>query len=270
MKNIRIVLAAAMTIVLVLSGAILGCELFDQYPYAIDGKMMDRFPMNVEDFKFINIKDIEDDDDLKIIYDDWRTYVASSLELFGIDADDVDGYASGGGVEIYEDGFDTEVLMERLGQSGYKQGTYRDIEIWKNTDWIALIKDDMVIVGTESGVKSCIDVIEYDEDSLLDNEDAKDVITDDDIDSLIFSVYHREYAGFTALVAGGGSFWDRKDTLKAHLIFKFASEAAAEAAVDDIEAEFAHFEDLDVDLDDEFVDVTGEMPVEEWWKGYSW
>lgn len=259
MKAKRIVLAAVLTTLLVLSTAIVGCDEYLMYEVGI---MMDRFPADVEDFEFIDTNDIEDDDDLESIYNDWMANVSSSLELFGIEADDVDAYASGGGVEIFKDGFKTKDLKAKLVESGYEQRTYRDGEVWKNTDCVALIEDGLVIIGTESGVKSCIDVIVYDEESLLDNDDARDVITD--INMLNLAIYHRESGGLTTLVASGASFWDRKDTLKAHLIFKFESKAAAKAAVDDIEAEFAHLDDLDVDQDDEYVDVFGEMPIDEW------
>lgn len=255
MKIRRIILAILLVSVLVLSSAILGCDLIPKTKVEV---MMNKFPTNFESFEFRDIKAIRGEDDLESLYNDWKAEVGSMLALCGIEADDVDRYATGDGAVIFTDGFELDVVRAALTDNDFVKVDYRDVEVWKNTDWIALIDKDLVIVGTGSDVKACIDVIEYDEDSLLDNDDAADVMGKF-YRGIVFQYSAEvEYPG---MLVSGLSTWKSKDTLKTRLIFKFESKDAAKDAEGDIEAEYAGLEDVDVDRSGKLVDVTWKEPI---------
>jgi hypothetical protein len=224
--------------------------------------MMGKLPKDTSYFGFNNIKAVRGDDDLEDLYKSWKDGVEDMLDKYGIDTDDVDSDVEGEGARIFSGKFDLDDVRDELDDMDYDDDEYKGVEVWKSdTEWVALMKN-LIIIGAEDGVKDCINVIKEGEDSLKDNKDAKGVM--DKLHSGI-GMYYYEGGGYIDIEAFGMSFWKKdKDTLGVSMVFKFEDKDAAEDAMDEIEENLEdEYEDIDVDQDDEFIIVTGEIDIED-------
>lgn len=261
MKYKRVISVVTLISLLILVGTSVNCSL-SSTGGATD--MMKKIPEGVSYFSFIDIKELRSDDDLKDIFEESEDDFDYWLEI-GIDIDDIDSVAMYGSTILMDGDFNLDDIREELEDLDYDKDDYKGVEVWESDygyTWVAM-KGNLIIMGSEESVKDCIRVIDGGEDSVLDDNDCKDVM--DRLPSGIFMMYNKieEYQDMEAF---GISIQTKdKDTLRVTEIFKFEDEDAAEDAIVEIE-EYADEEDLyniNVDQDGKFVEVTASVDIED-------
>jgi hypothetical protein len=222
---------------------------------------------------------------LKDLYDGWKDEY-DNLDDYGIDLDDVNGFAEYGDVKLITGSFDLGDVRDKLDGRGFDKSEYKDVEVWENSGedvwvalmgnfdgsgWLALMRN-LIVIGREDAVEDCIKVIREGEDSLQDNRDARDVMARLPGGVVMMWGVGQTFTEiiieeeFEGLDAGGMSLGKKdEDTLKATAILKFEDEDAAEDATDQIKAHLEEegYRDIDVDQNKEFVKVTAEIGIDD-------
>lgn len=166
---------------------------------------------------------------------------------------------------LYEGDFDLDGVRNELEDRDYDDDEYKGVEVWKDYEWVALM-GNLIITGSEEAVKDCIKVIKEGEDSLADDRDAGDVMHR--LPTGIWLSYST-YETYEDLEANGYSFGKKdEDTLRMTWVLRFRDEDAAEDAMEEIEDDLAEepdFKHVDVDQDGEFVMVTADIDIEDFW-----
>ncbi|MBN2100158.1 MAG: hypothetical protein JW753_11245 [Dehalococcoidia bacterium] len=149
--------------------------------------MLAKVPSDTVSLKYVNAKSLRNDADLEDLYDAWKASVDSRLEAHGVDHGDVSIYAFGTSSDkrftLLTGKFEMDEVREELDDRHYEEDEYRGVEVWKKeTGWgyeqdshVALM-GDLIIMGDEAGVESCIKVIKAGNASWLSKPVARRAI----------------------------------------------------------------------------------------------
>lgn len=224
-------------------------------------KMM---PDGINRFTFIDTEAIRGDDNLEYVYEAVEGNFDYTLDILGIDFDDVNSVAWASDPVILNGNFDLDDVREELDENGWEADEYKDVEIWKQDlgyEWIALM-GSYIIAGLEEGVKNSIEVIEEEEGSIQYDRDFKDVV---DMLPDGLSILYSTYEEYEDQEASGISIQKiNNDTLRTTAVYKFQDEDAAEDAAVYIEnnAEDAGLYNVSVSQNNEYVESTAEIDIE--------
>ncbi len=249
--------------------------LIAAFPVACGGRqplptvdsLLQLLPQNVDAFTFADLERLRAErlDDLETLLHALTTYYL--LEEWQIDIDDVDslivsGLDSGDALTLLRGAFSMEDIEDALGDQGFRDSIYRDVTVWSEQGGdvaLALVGDDVVVVGEEERVEEALDVFLDDTQSAYQDEETT-AIVDSMEDALLYSVAEEcDYRGCRRAASGvrleGGD-------LAALFAYGFRDEDAAYDAEREIE------NDLEELVDDPDVSVDGPLvvavsPVEE-------
>jgi len=230
--------------------------------------MMGKIPEGAGNSIFMDFQALRGDDDLEDLLAEFEDAGVYWLDM--IDIDDVNTIAICGSYAdniILNGKFNLDDIREELDDLDCNDDEYKNVEIWGSYDeyWFALL-GSLIIMGLEDDVKDCIDVIKDGEDSMLDDNDFKEVM--DRLPGGIMVKVGTD-GGYPGEEAWGYSFKKKDDdTLKMTAIFKFKNEDASVDAVDEIEEDIEEEEEgphnIQVDQDGEFVIASAEMDIADW------
>ncbi|GEM_PF-1155003 len=244
--------------------------------------MLARVPDDTESLKYVNAKALRNDADLEDLYDAWKATVDSRLEAHGVDHGDVSlfvfGTGSGKRFTLVTGNFDMDEVRDELDDRHFERDEYRSVEVWKkeagwgyDQDSDVALMGDLIILGNEAGVESCIKVIEAGDASWLSKADNNDVssrlpgglyadLEQAGVPSLsmagleVFGISAKKQDGDTFKIAGVAKFEDEDDADKAEDAIEYLMdlqynrvdvsqeglflEASAELDIDDAEFQF--------------------------------
>jgi len=239
-------------------------------------------PDDTESLKYVNAKALRNDADLEDLYDAWKATVDSRLEAHGVDHGDVSlfvfGTGSGKRFTLVTGNFDMDEVRDELDDRHFERDEYRSVEVWKkeagwgyDQDSDVALMGDLIILGNEAGVESCIKVIEAGDASWLSKADNNDVssrlpgglyadLEQAGVPSLsmagleVFGISAKKQDGDTFKIAGVAKFEDEDDADKAEDAIEYLMdlqynrvdvsqeglflEASAELDIDDAEFQF--------------------------------
>jgi len=237
-------------------------------------------PENALSITYFDLDAIKEDPDCEHRYDDMRGSIGSEMWR-NIQISDISGYAIIGverGTLFLQIGkYDIKDIRNNLKEQGYTEGEYRASEIWTSDIFgMAMaytIIGNMVICGDKDTVEACLRVHKNDEPSMYDNKDVKSVL--DKLPAGIFHIIIKTISErdsiYHGLRTGGFSISNLKtgdEVLDIKGWFKFESEADAEASLEDVKDIgegffFSADVDIDVQLKGQFIEITGEMDIED-------
>ena len=236
-------------------------------PLPTVGSLLQLLPQDADPFTSADLERLRDErlDDLETLLHALTTYYL--LEEWQIDIDDVDSLIisdpnSGDALTLLRGAFSMEDIEDALGDQGFRDSIYRDVTVWSEQGGdvaLALVGDDVVVVGEEERVEEALDVFLDDTQSAYQDEETT-AIVDSMEDALLYSVAEEcDYRGCRRAASGvrleGGD-------LAALFAYGFRDEDAAYDAEREIE------NDLEELVDDPDVSVDGPLvvavsPVEE-------
>jgi hypothetical protein len=165
----------------------------DNMGYAIEA--FQRFPVEWQKGRFINLVTFREDSNLRSFYDDCRNLVGQNLSTIGIDLNEVDHVSFViGHAAVYSGSLDLSNIEQVLEGMNYDTSTYLDIEIWESPDpekgVVTLLPPNSVLVTKDrQEAELCITVIKGWGDSLYANDDIEDVIARLPQNSLRVDIY---------------------------------------------------------------------------------
>ena len=225
--------------------------------------LLQLLPRNADSFTFADMEGIRDErlDDLERQLGDLAD--ADRLEEWEIDLDDVDSLivsdpGSGDALTILRGAFSMDDVEDALDDEGFGDASYRDVTVWserRGAVALALVGDDVVVMGEEERVEEALDVFLDDARSMRQDEEAASIV---DVleDALLYSLSDDcSYRGCGRSASGVGV--ERRD-FAALFVYAFRDEDAASDAERDVE------DDLDEVADDPDVSVDGALVVAVW------
>ena len=233
---------------------------------------MERVPVNSTTFLFWDINEMERDEDLWDIYDQYKeSPEVVQLSNLGVVLSTINYQARASGfsqADIIAGDFDLDAIRDELNTQGFTKHTYREVEVWTllNTqpyDTLALM-DGTIIAGLEANVHKCIDVIkDEDERSLFDNENARAVV---DLlpEGITMRINDNTAASFDGLLAYGTSYEkESSDLLRLRAIYKFEDQPSAGQALQEIEDDLGlkDFYDIEVKRFEQFVEAEAKRNI---------
>ncbi|MFC2017754.1 hypothetical protein ACFLTQ_00420 [Chloroflexota bacterium] len=269
--KVRSILAVVFLILLfALMEASTGCSESDSSSVK---EMMKDIPGGVSSFAYCDLTAMRNDSDLEDLYTDIRNDYLTESGMYNIDFDDVNYLADCGGdglnfedLVVFRGKFDLSDIRNALEDNDYIATGYREEEVWLNSSeatMVALLKDT-VAIGDEDDVEECIRVLKGEVDSLMDSEEARDVI-----DKLTggIAVLYEDGGGFSTEEALGLSY-KKKDsnTMSITIVFKFGDADQAEEVKHGIEELFTKttdYEDINITSDGEFIILTGQLDIDD-------
>jgi hypothetical protein len=240
--------------------------------------MLAKVPSDTVSLKYVNAKALRNDADLEDLYDAWKASVDSRLETHGIDHGDVSIYVFGTSSDkrftLLTGKFEMDEVREELDDRHYEEDEYRGVEVWKKeTGWgyeqdshVALM-GDLIIMGNEAGVESCIKVIKAGNASWLSKADINDVAS-----RLPGGLYvDLEKAGALSSlfidgleVTGISAKKQDSDTLKIAGVAKFEDEDDADDAENTIEDWMEQvYDDAEVTQEGLFLKGSAELDIDD-------
>jgi hypothetical protein len=239
--------------------------------------MLARVPSDTSSLEYVNAKALRNDADLDDLYDAWKTRVDSRLESHGVDHSDVSIFAFGTSSSkrftLLTGKFDLDEVRDELDDRHYEEDEYRRVEVWKKEagwgyeqDSDVALMGDLIILGNEAGVESCIKVIKAGDASWLSKVDINDVAS-----RLPGGLYaNLEKAGLTSMfiegleLTGISAKKQDSDTLKIAGIAKFEDEDDADDAQDAIEDLMdLQFKRVDVSQEVLFLKASAELDIDD-------
>jgi hypothetical protein len=234
--------------------------------------MMKRVPDNFTMFMFYDVEGIGANED-------WEDMLGDLDDTGGmdLDMDEVDVMASGMTAEfdmimLLEGSFDSGDPTDGLEMAGYTSETYNGVEVWVVGEGAfsnaMAFWDNLLVMGSEDAVKDCIDVIEGGEASLYDKDDYGDVADrlGDGLIAMLMDAGDMGPQGMEGAEVLGFSY-DAKDsnTAKIRAAVVFEDEDAAEAAMDDVDAqaENENWENVDIDRSGKIIEAEGEIDLDD-------
>jgi len=276
---------SVMTIVIL--AAFSGC-IEEEKETNITVEILKMMPEESESLTVFNLKAMREEPNLKEYYD-VLTGEPQALILPYEDIDLVGACASSSGkflILILKGTFgDTEIEIAR-GECEEVEH-YKDAEIWTGCEGDYSEVDSRVILNelvmlckaeNQESVKMAIDTVGGIEKSVYDsNEDVRDVVNRLLPNGFTTTIMKESYAGswYGELIVGFTAVKDKGDTIKFKMVLKFKTkEDAAEhgkKVMEEFDKEEMEISDLEMKQDNEFVEVTGKLPVENLSKflGYS-
>jgi len=238
--------------------------------------MLARVPSDTSSLEYVNAKALRNDADLDDLYDAWKASVDSRLDSHGIDHNDVSSCVFGTGpgkrFTLVTGRFDLDEVRGELDDRHFDRDEYRGVEVWKkDTGWgyeqasdVALM-GDLIILGNEEGVESCIKVIKAGNASWLSKADVNDVANR--LPGGVWVSVEREWAG---LLVGGLEAYGLSakkldsDTLKIAGVAKFEDEDDADDALDMVENLMElQFRRVDVSQEGLFLEASAELDIDD-------
>lgn len=239
--------------------------------------MLARVPSDTVSLKYVNAKALRNDADLDDLYDAWKESVDSRLDSHGIDHNDVSIYAFGTGsgkrFTLLTGNFDIKEVRDELDDRHFDKDEYRGVEVWKKeTGWgyeqdsdVALM-GDLIVLGNEEGVESCIKVMKAGNASWLSKADVNDVAN-----RLPGGLYvDLQKADLASLfikgleVTGISAKKQDSDTLKIAGVAKFEDQDDAEDAEEAIEDLMdMQFKRVDISQDGLFLKAEAELDIDD-------
>ena len=250
----------------------IGCDLTKDKGAA---DMMKKLPNYIDFFYFMDVDAMRNDADLEKVYIDFEDYFEVFSDYWGINFNDVDGFARAiiGFNIFFEGDFNLNEVREKLEELEYGGDEYRGIEIWEVEDvFIALVSNKLIIIGIEDAVKDCIKVIKDGDASLYDDEDFRDIIErlpSGIIVQFAEGIFPLSGVGYEGLeVAGMSAMKKDKNSMICTGICKFENRDAASNAMEEIEFSLendptADWRKIEVTQDSEFVVCTCEIYIED-------
>ncbi len=239
--------------------------------------MLAKVPDDTESLKYVNAKALRNDADLEDLYDAWKATVDSRLEAHGVDHGDVSifvfGTGSGKRFTLVTGKFDMDKVRSELDDRHFEEDEYRDVEVWKkeagwgyDQDSDVALMGDLIILGNEAGVESCIKVIKAGDASWLSEADNNDVSS-----RLPGGLYaDLAKAGITSLliegleVTGVSAKKQDSDTLKIAGVAKFEDEDDADDAEDAIEDLMdLQFNRVEISQEGLFLEASAELDIDD-------
>ncbi len=233
--------------------------------------MMKKVPKDSIDLTFMDLKALRGDPDLAGLYNSAAEQLNRSGA--GIPTDNVERMAQAGYLTVMEGRFDLASLEAELEASAYGESDYRGISLWEGSfSSVALVSASCLVTAWDvEAVKSCVDVIQGQGESLYDDAEFKDLMG-------------RMPGGFTQMVfAGGEDFGDTYQGVQAigyslakmssekarmTLVLAFSDATRAGEAVDGVKEMLSSqggdggLGDLEVIRDGRYVKATGQIPIE--------
>ena len=148
--------------------------------YAIE--TFQRFPVEWDRARYINLEMFRKDTTLKTFYDDIHGLVGQDLSAVGIDLNKVDHVSFViGHAAVYSGNLNLDDIRQELVSLNYSRNVYLDTEIW--TSWssekgtITLLQPNSVLVtNNREEAELCLSVVKGWGRSLYDNNNIEDVI----------------------------------------------------------------------------------------------
>lgn len=232
-------------------------------------KVMQVAPEDAEMIGYANIRAMLKDPDFENIYDDIVDEL--SYEIEGIEVSDISGYA---GIETDEGylivligNFDLGDIGDVLKEEDYTEGEYRGLEVWSDDfDNAVAFVEKMIILGDKDAVQQCIRIHKNEEPSMYDNKDMKSVVDKLPV-SIIYMVFGQDYMYDIEILAGAVSLRNLTsgdEVLNFAGLFKFKSEADAEASLEGVEDFIERQMNVSVydsKIRDRFIEIKGEMDM---------
>ena len=269
MKDKAVICIVVLILALISTG--IGCDS-TKGEGAVD--MMKKVPKYTDSFMFIDVDAMRIDADLEKAYIDVKDILEEGTVYVGINHDEVDRMAyTGTSTILLEGDFNLDEAREKLEVLGYGGDEYRGIEVWEAVGLlIALVSNELVILGTEDVVKDCIKIIKDGDASLYDDKDFRDVmerLPSGIIVQCMERVFPLSYGQYEGLeVAGMSAMKKDKHSMAFTGICKFENRDDASDAMDEIEFslendEFDDWRKIDVTHDSEFVVITTEIYIDD-------
>lgn len=239
--------------------------------------MLAKVPSDTVSLKYVNAKALRNDADLDDLYDAWKEGVDLRLKSHGVDHDDVSVYVFGTSSDkrftLITGSFDMDELRDELDDRHFEKDEYKGVEVWKKeTGWgyeqdsyVALM-GDLIVLGDEEGVESCIKVMKAGNASWLSKADVNDVAN-----RLPGGLYvDLQKADMASLfikgleVTGISAKKQDSDTLKIAGVAKFEDQDDAEDAEEAIEDLMdMQFKRVDISHDGLFLKAMAELDIDD-------
>lgn len=238
--------------------------------------ILTKVPDDTVQLTYVNVKTLRNDADLDDLYDAWKAKVDSRLEAHGISPDDVSAFASNEAAQkrftLLTGKFDMDEIREDLEDLHFKEDEYKGVEVWeREMGWVAdldyqvALMGDLIIMGDQSGVESCIKVIKAGDASWLSKADINDVANR--LPGGLYVLIGKQATGFSfgGLEAFGLSASKQDSgTLKVAGVAKFNDEGDAEnaeGAYDDTMEML--FDSAEVTQEGAFLKLKAEMDIDD-------
>ena len=271
MKGKAVICIVVLILALISTG--IGCDS-TKGEGAVD--MMKKVPKYIDSFLFLDVDAMRIDADLEKAFISAKDMLEENTDYVGINLDEVDRLAFSGRthrIMLLEGDFNLDEAREKLEVLGYGGDEYRGIEVWEAVGLlIALVSNELVILGTEDVVKDCIKIIKDGDASLYDDKDFRDVmerLPSGIIVQCMERVFPLSYGQYEGLeVAGMSAMKKDKHSMAFTGICKFENRDDASDAMDEIEIslendEFDDWRTIDVTHDSEFVVITTEIYIDD-------
>jgi len=238
-------------------------------------------PENALSITYFDLDATKEDPDCEHMYDDMCGSIGSEMWR-SIKISDISGYAiigvERGTLYLQIGKYDIKDIRNNLKEQGYTEGEYRASEIWTSDIYGMVMAytfiGNMVICGDKDAVEACLRVHKNEEPSIYDNEDVKSVL-----DKLPAGIFHVIDAMSGEDIMGKGlltrsisicNLTAGDEVLDIKGWFKYESEADAKASLEDAKDSgegffFGTDVDIDVQLKGQFIEITGEMDIEDFY-----
>ena len=259
-KRIR---AKSILLCIAVFGAVVALACGDERETPSVDSLLQLLPRNADSVTFADMEGIRDErlDDLESRIADLVD--SDRLEEWEIDLDDVDSLIvsdpnSGDALTILRGVFSMDDVEDALDDEGFGDASYRDVTVWserRGAVALALVGDDVVVMGEEERVEEALDVFLDDARSMRQDEEAAAVV-DALEDAVLYSLSDDcSYRGCGR--SASGVRVERRD-LVVLLVYAFRDADAASDAERDVE------DDLVEVADDPDVSVDGALVVAVW------
>jgi len=267
---------SVMTIVIL--AAFSGC-IKEEKETNITVEILKMMPGESESLTVFNLKAMREEPNLKKYYD-VLTEEPQALILPYEDIDLVGTCASSSGkflILILKGTFgDTDIETARGECENVEH--YKGAEIWTECGGYYSEVDSRVILNelvmlckaeNQESVKIAIDTVEGIEKSVYENdEDVRDVVNRLLPNGITTTIMKESYAGswYGELIVGFTAVKDKGDTIKFKMVLKFKTKEDAvehgKEVMEEFDKEEMEISDLEMKQDNEFVEITGKLPIE--------
>jgi len=248
----KAVILWAIIVLLLISLLLMGCGSSAHHTVI---SMMKRMPDDTTEFY---IEDLKKGRAIRAeeICDAYDRYLKVAEETFlewGIDVDEADSFAwciTDTFAFLFEGDFTLDIIRRNLEESGLYHDEYRGVEIWMARDSSgesgyegplihALINSRIIVIGTERGIDSCLDVIKEGATSIYEKSDFRDII-ERLPEGLVVSCSIHWKPEVEGIIVGGFSLVMNSDgTQDFTWVGKFENNEAASNAIDIIMSDLA-------------------------------
>ena len=222
--------------------------------------LLQLLPRNTDSVTFADMEGIRDEwlDGLESQIADLVD--ADRLEEWDVDLDDIDSLIvsdpdSSDALTVLRGVFSMNDVEDALEDEGFRDASYKDVTVWserRGAVALALIGDDVIVMGEEQRVEEALDVFLDDARSMAQDEEAATIV-DALEDAVLYSLSDDcSYRGCGR--SASGARVERRD-LVVLLVYAFRDADAASDAERDVE------DDLDELADDPDVRVDGALVV---------